>query len=352
MPEDEHLETPEITVRTALRTSSNRAAVRVLQTLGMRNTMSYVNKLNFGQVPAVPSIALGAGEVTLQSLTAAYAAFANGGSVVKPVLIRRVEDRDGKVLASEEPQLTRAFSETTAFLMANMLSDVVNAGTGYRARATGFNLPAAGKTGTTNDFVDAWFVGFTPRLVAGVWMGFDQPQTIVANGYGGELAVPVWGEFMKVATKGDKPDWLKRPANVVGVDTCRMSGKRPADGCRSVTVVKNGEHQVRSMVYTEYFVSGTEPWDQCRLHEDPGLFQRMAGLFGSGREPQPVAIESSGLPPTGAESPPPAAQAEPAPQAEKPTATSAEPEKKKRGFWSRLFGKREKDGKEKKPQPD
>jgi 1A family penicillin-binding protein len=351
MPEDEHLETPEITVRTALRTSSNRAAVRVLETVGMRETMTYVNKLNFGQVPAVPSIALGAGEVTLQALTAAYAAFANGGSVVRPILIRRVEDREGNVLATEEPQLARAFSETTAFLMANMLSDVVNAGTGYRARASGFNLPAAGKTGTTNDYMDAWFVGFTPRLVAGVWVGFDQPQTIVASGYGGELAVPVWGDFMKVATKGDKPEWLKRPANIVAIDICRMSGKRPADGCQHVEVVKNGEQQIRSMVYTEYFISGTEPWDTCRLHQGAGMFQRMAGLFGGGRAPQPVDIQSTGLPSQGAETAPVAPQAESAPVTQAPTAGKGEPEKKKRGFWSRVFGRKERDEKEKKPQP-
>jgi 1A family penicillin-binding protein len=352
MPEDEHLEADAITVRTALRTSSNRAAVRVLGTIGMKQTMAYVNKLNFGQMPAVPSIALGAGEVTLEALTSAYAAFANGGSVVKPILIRRVEDREGNVLANEEPTLSRAFTETTAFLMANMLADVVNAGTGYRARASGFNLPAAGKTGTTNDYMDAWFVGFTPRLVAGVWVGFDHPQTIVAGGYGGELAVPLWGDFMKVATKGNKAEWLKRPANVVGVDICRMSGKRPSDGCSHVDVVtKSGEHQVRSMIYTEYFAAGTEPWDTCRIHDGGNMFQRMAGLFGRGREPQSVAIESTGLPDKANEQTPLPPQAETAPAGSAAPA-QAEPEKKKRGFWSRVFGKREKDGEpERKPQP-
>jgi 1A family penicillin-binding protein len=347
MPEDEHLDASAITVRTALRTSSNRAAVRVLESIGMRQTMNYVNRLNFGPVPAVPSIALGAGEVTLQALTAAYAAFANGGSVVRPIFIRRVEDREGNVLASEEPKLVRAFTETTAFLMANMLADVVNAGTGYRARASGFNLPAAGKTGTTNDYMDAWFVGFTPRLAAGVWVGFDHPQTIVAGGYGGELAVPLWGEFMKVATKGNKPEWVKRPSNVVAVEICRMSGKRPADGCSHVEVVtKSGEHQVRSMVYSEYFAAGSEPWDSCRLHEGGGFLQTMSGLFGRGRTPGPVQIESTGLPQKTTEPSQPV-QAEVAPA---PIATQEPPvEKKKRGFWSRVFGKREKD-EDKKPQ--
>ena len=109
------------------------------------------------------------------ALTGAYGAFANGGVVRPPVLIRRVEDSDGKVIYQDEQKSQRAVSEATAFMMSSMLADVVNHGTGYRARQSGFTLPAAGKTGTTNDYVDAWFVGYTPRVVTGVWIGFDQP---------------------------------------------------------------------------------------------------------------------------------------------------------------------------------
>ena len=350
MPEDEHLDTPAITVRTALRTSSNRAAVRVLETVGMERAMGSIDRLSFGSVPHVPSIALGAGEVTLQAMSAAYAAFANGGNVVRPLLIRRIEDRDGNVLLEETPRLTPVYSEATAFLMANMLADVVNAGTAYRARASGFNLPAAGKTGTTNDFVDAWFVGFTPKLVAGIWMGFDQPRTIVANGYGGELAVPAWGEFMKVATRGDKPEWLKRPANVVAVDVCRMSGRRPAGGCERVDVVsKSGDMTTRSMIYSEYFVRGTEPYDTCPLHQDTGLFTRMAGLFGGDNRPKPVEAQVAGVPERPRE--PVVAKPEDAPEVT--VQSQPETEKKKRGFWSRLFGRREKaEREEKKPDPE
>ena len=105
----------------------------------------------------------------------------SGGVVRPPVLIRRVEDNDGKVIYREEQKSQRAVSEATAFMMSSMLADVVNHGTGYRARQSGFTLPAAGKTGTTNDYVDAWFVGFTPRVVTGVWIGFDQRATIIAE---------------------------------------------------------------------------------------------------------------------------------------------------------------------------
>ena len=147
-----------------------------------RRRSSYAQKLDVGTLPSVPSLALGAGEVTLQSLTAAYGAFANGGIVphAGPDPPRRGPRRHG-ALSATQGKSQRAVSEATAFLMSSMLADVINAGTAYRARQTGFTLPAAGKTGTTNDYDDAWFVGFTPTLVTGVWVGFDQPQTIIAQ---------------------------------------------------------------------------------------------------------------------------------------------------------------------------
>ena len=154
-------------------------------------------------------------------MTAAYAAFANHGLVPQPMLIRRVEDQDGTVLFQADKAASRAITDTTAFLMSSMLADVINAGTGSRARQLGFKLPAAGKTGTTNDFVDAWFVGFTPKLVAGVWVGFDQPRPIMKNGFAAQLAVPLWTRFMKAATRGDSPEWLEPPAGVTTANVCR-----------------------------------------------------------------------------------------------------------------------------------
>ena len=351
VPEDEHLESPSMTVRTALRTSSNRAAVRAFQTVGLEKEMTAIDKLQFGDIPRVPSIALGSGEVTLQQMTAAYATFANGGQLPKPFLVRRVEDREGEVLFEAAPQLTQAFTPTTSFLMASMLTDVVNAGTGYKARADGFKLPAAGKTGTTNDYVDAWFVGFTPSLVAGVWVGFDQPQTIVAAGYAGDLAVPVWAAFMKDATKGDKAVWLKPPADVTSVQICRMSGRRPASNCGEVEVVsKTGETRVRSMIMYEHFVKGTEPYDECPLHTGSGLLTRLGGLFGGGSSPQAVPESASPLPERGVETPATAGDVTPA-EREARKAEQEEP-KKKRGFWGRLFGSRKEKPAADRPDPD
>src|SRR5205807_4677607 len=123
-----------MTLRTGLRTSSNRAAVRLLQQVGIPRTVEYARTMGVGELPSVPSLALGSGEVTVQSMTAAYAGFANHGLVPRPLLIRRVEDREGHLLYESSDPPARAISDVTAFLMTSMLADVVNAGTGYRAR--------------------------------------------------------------------------------------------------------------------------------------------------------------------------------------------------------------------------
>jgi penicillin-binding protein 1A len=348
VPEDEHSDATSMTLRTALRTSSNRAAVQLLNSVGIQKAVDYAKKLNVGTPPSVPSLALGASDVTLLSLTAAYGAFANGGWVRQPTFIRRVEDSDGKVLYSAEPKSDHAISESTAFLMSSMLSDVINAGTAYRARQSGFTLPAAGKTGTTNEYVDAWFVGFTPRLVTGVWLGFDQPKTIIRNGYAGDLAVPIWGGFMKVATSGDKPNWLARPSNVAALNVCRVSGLLPNSGCSDVQVVnRDGLLENRSMIYTEYFVRGSQPSEVCPLHGSPSFLDRLAGIFGKDNHPAPISSSQAGVPTapgtSGTVTPPPAASAKTSPQANAKDETAEPQPKKKRGFWSRLFGRGSKD---------
>ena len=143
LPEDEHSTADSMTMRTALRTSSNRAAVRMLETVGIERAVGYAKQLGVGTVPSVPSLALGSGEVTLASMTSAYAAFAQGGIVRDPVFIKRVEDQDGTVLFQADANPRRAVSETTAFLMATMLADVIDAGTGTRARTR--RLQTAGR---------------------------------------------------------------------------------------------------------------------------------------------------------------------------------------------------------------
>jgi penicillin-binding protein 2D len=241
-----------------------------------------------------------------------------------------------------------------------MLSDVINYGTAYRARQAGFTLPAAGKTGTTNEYVDAWFVGFTPHLVTGVWIGFDQPKTILRNGYAGELAVPVWASFMKAATRGNKADQFERPANIAALNVCRVSGKLPNGGCDDVEVVtRDGLTERRSMIYTEYFVKGTQPTTVCPLHEPLSLLDRIAGVFGKDNHAPAVPADEVGVRPpatSGASSPtaPPAASQSTPKAAPPQTSAPTEEPKKKRGFWSRVFGTgkdNDKDKEKKQEQP-
>jgi 1A family penicillin-binding protein len=226
-PDDEHFyETDAVTLREGLRLSSNRAAVRLMETVGVRKAVRAASAFGFGDLPVVPSVALGAGEVTVTSITSAYGAFANGGAVYPTMLIRRVEDADGQVLFEGQALPLQAIRPRTAYVMADMLRGVIDAGTGYGARQFGFSLPAGGKTGTTNDYKDAWFIGFTPSIVTGVWVGYDQPHTIRRNGYAAELAVPMWARFMKAATKGHKAEWVERPRS--GLRDARLQAAQPA----------------------------------------------------------------------------------------------------------------------------
>jgi membrane carboxypeptidase/penicillin-binding protein len=183
----------------------------------------------------------------------------------------------------------RAISDTTAFLMSTMMADVINAGTGNRARQLGFTLPAAGKTGTTNGFNDAWFVGFTPRLVTGVWVGFDQPHMILPNGFAADVAVPMWATFMKAATRHDKPEWLTPPPDIVTAKFCRLSGLLATEGCE---------------VNTDYFVGGREPTIYCDLHTTHGILAKVADMLGTDDKvlgtddkPTPPRVEDTEMPP-------------------------------------------------------
>jgi 1A family penicillin-binding protein len=226
-------EQSEYTLRRALKVSSNRAAAQLLQQVGLSTAVYYAHRLGIeSELPLVPSLALGTGEVTLLELTSAYTAFANRGTVSAPRLIMRVENPQGITIYDSPERHTQAISQTTAFLMSSMLADVISSGTGAGARTAGFKLPAAGKTGTTDEYADAWFVGYTPHLVAGIWFGLDRPAPIMKGGFAGVVAVPAWGRFMKAATAGDAPDWYEMPADVEKVAICRLSGARATEACR------------------------------------------------------------------------------------------------------------------------
>lgn len=253
LPGGEH-ELESTTLRSALVHSSNRAAVHLLQLVGLGATIDLANRVGLDHLPAVPSLALGTGEVSLLNLTSAYTAFANGGVLQPPVFITRIEDSEGRVIYRGESLGRRVLSESTAYLMASMLADVVNHGTGYTARQSGFRLPAGGKTGTTDDHADAWFIGFTPHLAAGVWVGFDRPQQIMRRGFASVVAVPAWAGFMKAATYGSKPEWLEQPPGVTHIRRCRMSGGLATEYC-----------ELAGEVDDDYVSIGRTP-DICPIH--------------------------------------------------------------------------------------
>jgi penicillin-binding protein 1A len=251
------------TLRQALAISSNRAAVRLMQLVGISTTQNYARRLGITTpLPTVPSLALGTADVTLADLTSAYGAFANEGIIAPHILITRIEDRMGQVIwtPSQERQPYRAVRPGTAFLMSSMLADVIDHGTATTARAEGFRLPAAGKTGTTDDYGDAWFIGYTPRLVTGVWFGYDSHRKIMNRGFAATVAVPAWARFMKAATAGQSPEWFQPPSDVEKIKICRTSGLRAGDQCAFET--SDG----RENVYEDYFLLGAGPVDVCPGH--------------------------------------------------------------------------------------
>ena len=188
-----------VTFRRALENSLNSATSRVAQDVGIRRVRDIAHRLGIqSSLPAVPSLALGAAEVTPLEVAVAFSTLANGGVRPRPLAVRNVIDQNTKVLEKRDVRSEQVISPQLAFMMNDLLKGVLDRGTGAMARRWGFTRPAAGKSGTTNDYKDAWFVGYTPDLLAVVWVGFDGPKKL--NLSGGEAALPIWTEFMKSAT--------------------------------------------------------------------------------------------------------------------------------------------------------
>jgi penicillin-binding protein 1A len=255
--------------RDALALSSNHAAVRVGEFAGIDNVIQTARALGITTpMPRYPSIYLGSAEVAPVEFAAAYATLANGGRRIVPTLITRIEDARGNVLWQTQPQNRQMLDEGVAFLATNMMEDVIDRGTGGAVRRNGFWLPAAGKTGTTNEAKDVWFVGATPDLAAAVWIGFDQPKSIMPNASGGRLAAPVWAEVMKAAyTTRPAPAAWQPPANVVSAAIDAETGKLATANCPP------------ELIRIDYFVMGLEPGSYCPLHPEGGLERTLRGLW-------------------------------------------------------------------------
>ena len=204
-------------------------------------------------LPDVPSLSLGSGVVSPLALTAAFAAFPNGGHAVRPRAITAVINGDGIAALENEVVRERVISEQTAFQMVSMLTDVLDRGTASSARSWGVRFPAGGKTGTTNQFKDAWFVGFSSSIVVGVWVGFDQPKTIASNAYGSRYAQPIRSDFMRNAARRRPPRDFDVPAGMHDMELCAVSYQRPVEGCPT---------------YIEYLKEGDDaPGRLCTVHQ-------------------------------------------------------------------------------------
>ncbi len=189
------------TLRTALARSRNMVTVRLMEQVGVEAVRDVATGMGIEtELDPYMSLALGSSEVKLLELTAAYGTFANGGLAVPPVFITRIVGPGQEMVEENWPGASRAISSELAYVMTSLMQGVIQEGTGSRVRALG--RPAAGKTGTTNDFRDAWFLGFTPKLVTGVWVGFDDGTALGRHESGGRVASPIWLDFMKRALKG------------------------------------------------------------------------------------------------------------------------------------------------------
>lgn len=203
---------PMMTMREGLYKSENMVAIRIMQAVGPKYVQDYITRFGFdrSRQPAVLPMALGAGTVTPLQLAGAYSVFANGGYRVPPYLIDHVTDSQGHVIMQSKPTIAgdaaaRAIDPRTAYVMDNLLRGVATYGTGARVHRVLKRNDIGGKTGTTNDSIDGWFAGFTPKLVGIAWMGYDQPKSLGSHSTGARAALPIWLEFMKVALKG-KPE--------------------------------------------------------------------------------------------------------------------------------------------------
>jgi penicillin-binding protein 1A len=248
------------TLREALKRSINVVTVKLAQQVGMETVAQFARRMGLRTpIPRVAAASIGAASVIPLQVVEAFTTFANLGVRVSPQPILRIEDKTGRTIWESEPVRERVLSPQTAWIMLTILRDVVNpGGTAGRIRREFLapEIPAAGKTGTTNDETDVWFIGFTPDLLAGVWIGLDEPKKIFDRAVGGGHAAPVWGAFMqRVYQTRPIPEPWKRPGGLVYRTVDKLSGKLRTEYCPL------------DGVYTEVYLPGTEPVEDCDLHQ-------------------------------------------------------------------------------------
>ena len=250
-----------VTLRRALEKSLNSATARIARDIGIKRVRDIAQRLGIqSPLPAVPSLALGAAEVTPLEVAVAFSTLANNGVRTRPLAVKQVVGGEGEVREKHNVRVEKVLSPQVAFIMNHLLKGVFDRGTAAAARSWGFTRPAAGKTGTTNDYKDAWFVGYTPDLLAVVWVGFDNKAKLGLSG--AQAALPIWTEFMKLATASTPITDFVPPPGVKIVEIDPLSGQLATPNC--------------SYVLREAFIEGDEPKTTCPLH--PGTSLQLFGF--------------------------------------------------------------------------
>lgn len=214
--------------------SRNTMSVRVGQFAGLDSVQKVANTLGLGEnIPHGPAIYIGSFETNLKDLTAAYSAFPNAGVRKQAYIIERIDNQQHHPIFRAAHISVRALDPSAAWMTSQLMEEVLTRGTAASARSLGFKLPAAGKTGTTNDYKDAWFVGYTSTLTCGVWVGFDQPVTIIPHGYGAALALPVWTHVMNKAAEHYPAQQLQPTMPIQHATVCSTSNQLATTGCQA-----------------------------------------------------------------------------------------------------------------------
>jgi penicillin-binding protein 1A len=248
-----------VTLREALAKSINIISAKLIERVTPQQTIFYASNMGIkSSLSPYPSLALGTSEVTLQEMVSAFSVFPNQGIKVEPKYILKIADRYGNILEENKTsKREEVLSAQTAYIMATMLQSVINKGTGWGARARGFYRPAGGKTGTSDDCTDNWFIGFTPQITAGVWIGYDDKTVIGENITGAHTTLPVWSDFMIKAHDTLKVEEFDVPGGIIFQTVCLESGLLATDRCPRIII--------------DVFTEETVPKEYCDLHPSEGL---------------------------------------------------------------------------------
>jgi penicillin-binding protein 1A len=243
--------------------SRNTVSVRVGEVAGLDGILRFSRASGFEDVPKQPAIYLGAFESTLSEVTSAYTVLANLGTRRQPYIIERIDDASGETIYRSPHLAPQVLDPGVCWLTTSALSKVMERGTGASVKTEGFSKPCAGKTGTTNDYLDAWFVGYTSSLTCGVWVGLDQPKTIVSRGYGAALALPIWADIMAAAPAARYPAKPLSSPPLRQCEVCAVSNELATDGCARLDTA-----------YSFALPETRIPHRTCHLHQGRPITQR------------------------------------------------------------------------------